>query len=279
MEPVRLHKLLAAWGIASRRAVEAMVAAGRIRVDGEPFTDPGRKVSPASRIEIDGRPVGPPAEPTAAPVVLAFHKPAGVLSSLADQFGRPTLRQFFPGPADTTSEVGRGRRRGRSLADPTGPMPVPPPAAARLYPIGRLDADSTGLLLMTNDGELTNRLLHPRYKVEKEYRVRFGGGALTAAELDRFAAGLTLDDGPTAPCRITPTGREECLVVLREGRKRQIKRMFAALGRQVTGLHRVRFGPIRLRNLPPGEARPLAPDEMRALLAAAGLDRPGRPRG
>lgn len=148
------------------------------------------------------------------------------------------------------------------------------PAAptTRLYPIGRLDADSTGLLLMTNDGELTNRLLHPRYKVEKEYRVRFDGGPLSATERERFTRGLELDDGPTAPCHLTPTGPGECLVVLREGRKRQIKRMFTVLGRRVTDLHRVRFGPIRLRNLPPGQARPLAPDEMQALLAAAGLE-------
>lgn len=360
MEPVRLHKLLAGWGIASRRAVEAMVAAGRIRVDGEPFTDPGRKIFPASRIEIDGRPVSPPGGTGAALVVLAFHKPAGVLSSLADQFGRPTLRQFVPGPggpeeeepparqggqgrasaspapngpttstsegplghhegergtflARTASEPANTRKRrpvGRhggprdtpafgnasGPADPTSATPLlrqdrpretsdspraaePAAPTTRLYPIGRLDADSTGLLLMTNDGELTNRLLHPRYKVEKEYRVRFDGGPLSADERDRFSRGLELDDGLTAPCRITPSGPGECLVVLREGRKRQIKRMFTALGRRVTGLHRVRFGPVRLRNLPPGEARPLAPDEIQALRSAAGLGRPAGPKG
>ncbi len=310
MEPVRLHKLLAGWGVASRRAVEAMILAGRIRVDGEVFTDPGRRVDPATcRVEVDGRPVGP--HRTATTVVMVFHKPAGVLSSLGDRFGRPTLADYFPGPE-------------------------------RLYPIGRLDSDSTGLLLMTNAGELTNRLLHPRYKVEKEYLVHVAGPPLTPAERDRFERGLELDDGRTAPCRLRPgepvfprkptrqdqpweswapsprhgfgfstpralpggrkpPGRPDgkasrpasktaperpslppiapaapalqvWRVTLREGRKRQIKRMFAALGRRVTALHRLRFGPIRLGTLPPGKARLLSERERRALWAAAGLE-------
>jgi 23S rRNA pseudouridine2605 synthase len=283
---IRLHKLLAGWGVASRRAVEAMILARRIRVDGEVFTDLGRRVDPAAcRIEIDGRPVTPPAANVS--VVMVFHKPAGVLSSLGDRFGRPTLADFFPGPE-------------------------------RLYPVGRLDSDSTGLLLMTNDGELTNRLLHPRYKVEKEYLVQVAGPPLTAAERARFEHGLDLEDGRTAPCHLRPILRKGAAdsptaspwvrraspqvpsrdrqarqkrtdaslpraaalcpptityrVILREGRKRQIKRMFAALDRRVVALHRIRFGPIRLGDLPPGRARPLSAEERRALLAAIGRE-------
>jgi len=239
MALVRLNKLLASWGLASRRAIEAMIAAGRIAVDGEVVADLGRVVDPeAVRIEVDGRPVGPP--PSREGLVIAFHKPAGVQSTLHDPFGRPTLKDHLP----------RDRR---------------------LFPIGRLDADSTGLLLATDIGELANRLLHPRYKVEKEYEVTIDGPPLSAPDQARFAAGILLDDGSTAPCRLEPIGRNGWRVVLREGRKRQIKRMFAFFDRQVLTLHRVRFGPIRLGTLRPGETRPLTPAERARLLELTGL--------
>ena len=234
-EKVRLHKLLAGWGLASRRTIEEWMLAGRVTVNGVPATAPGLVIVPADvQIKVDGKLVTAPDDTKAVPLVVALHKPAGVLTTLEDPHGRKTVAELLP-------------------------------AHTRLYPIGRLDLDSTGLLLATNDGELTNRLLHPRYKVEKEYRVRIAGDPLTDAECRTFAEGLELDDGPTAPCRIQRLSRQEYLVCLREGRKRQVKRMFQALDRKVLTLHRDRFGPIRLGSLKPGAWRPLTPEELREL--------------
>jgi 23S rRNA pseudouridine2605 synthase len=253
---VRLNKLLASWGLASRRTVETWITAGRVAVDGRLVEGQGLQVDPATvLITVDGRPVGPPAGEK-GPIVWAFHKPFDVLSSLADPHGGTLLTAFLP------------------------PQP-------RVYPIGRLDRDSTGLLLLTNDGDLTHRLLHPRFKVEKEYLVVIAPPALTHDERRRFAQGLGLEDGITAPCHIMPqrlapsSGTKESSptvseqsagvayrVILREGRKRQIRRMFAALDRRVVSLHRCRFGPIDLGDLAPGTWRPLTSSELTTLRQA-----------
>ncbi|HOY68374.1 MAG TPA: pseudouridine synthase [Candidatus Ozemobacteraceae bacterium] len=241
MEPVRLTKLLASWGLASRRTIEEWIEAGRIRLNGRTVDEQGVKADPdVDVIEVDGRRATPPA--TSARKYLALHKPVGFVSTMSDEHGRKALPDLLP----------RG-------------LP-------RLFPIGRLDLDSSGLLLMTDDGELANRLLHPRYKVEKEYRVTIEGAPLTAEERRRFTGGLELDDGLTAPCGLKETGKGVYLVTLREGRKRQIRRMCAVLGREVASLHRVRFGPIPLGDLKPGEIRSLSPAETKALRQAAGLE-------
>lgn len=239
-EPVRLLKLLAHWGLASRRSVETYIAAGRLKVDGEVVQDLGRKVDPDRvRIEFDGQVVTPPPA-SAQPTILVLNKPAGVVSTLSDPQGRPTVRDLLPGDR-------------------------------RLYPVGRLDLDSTGLLLVTDFGELSNRLLHPRYKVEKEYLVTVSGSSLTPDEYRRFTSGLPLEDGLTAPCHLERLGTGRYRVVLREGRKRQVKRMFEALDRRVLTLHRDRFGPIRVGSLPVGKTRPLTVDERQELLSLTGL--------
>ncbi len=239
----RLNKLLASWGIASRRGIEKMIGDDRIKVDGETVRDPGRQVDPSTAvISVDGRRVTAP-EPS-GPVVVAINKPAGVVSTLRDPFGRPTIRDFLP-------------------------------RSPRLFPIGRLDQDSTGLLLATDHGGLSNRLLHPRYKVEKSYQVRINGAPLSDDELERFRSGIILVDGTTAPCRISLSGGDSYRVDLREGRKRQIRRMFEALDRTVVSLHRTRFGPVDLGRLAPGSCRRLTTDETARLFEAAGLGKPG----
>ncbi|MFZ2960819.1 MAG: pseudouridine synthase [Candidatus Ozemobacteraceae bacterium] len=251
MEPVRLQKLLAGWGLASRRAIELWISEGRIKVDGELVQDLGRKVDPdAVRIEVDGRLVTRPGVlETEGRLVVALHKPIGVVSTLADTHGRPTVRDLLM------------------------------PKERRLFPIGRLDLDTSGLLLATDHGELANRLLHPRFKVDKEYDVHISGGLLSEPDRKIFANGMELDDGPTAPCKIEVTGAGRYRVILREGRKRQIRRMFSLLFRRVLQLHRVRFGPVRIGALFPGECRTLTPREVEALFEAVGLSSDEMARG
>ncbi|PKL42691.1 MAG: pseudouridine synthase [Candidatus Riflebacteria bacterium HGW-Riflebacteria-1] len=241
-EPVRIQKLLAGWGVASRRAIEKMIEEGRIEIDGEMLVEQGRFVDPDNPpvIKINGKQIRRPEQREHA--IYIFYKPIDVVTTLNDECGRKTIREFLP-------------------------------ADRRLYPIGRLDRDSTGLLLITDHGELTNRLLHPSYKVEKEYIVSLFDSPLTSAECAQFRSGVELDDGKTAPCELSQL--KESLtysVIIREGKKRQIRRMFASFGRQVKSLHRVRFGPIDLGNLRPGEIRPLSAKERSALLNAAGLN-------
>jgi 23S rRNA pseudouridine2605 synthase len=225
---LRLAKYLAHGGVASRRAAEEMIAAGRVAVGGEIVTDPARDVDESSRVEVDGRPVA--AEPRE---VWAVNKPTDVVS--------------------TASEPGR-RRAVTELVD----------SKRRLYPVGRLDADSTGLILLTNDGELANRLTHPRYGVPKAYRVRLARPP-TERELERLRSGVRLEDGPTTPAEVRRLGESEIEVTIREGRKRQVRRMAEAVGNEVTALERVRFGSLALGDLRRGEARRLADDEVRAL--------------
>lgn len=225
---MRLAKYLAHAGVASRRAAEGLIAAGRVRVGGEVVTDPARDVDEGSGVQVNGKPVAP--EPRE---VWALNKPAGVVSTASEPGKRPAVTE---------------------LVD----------SERRLYPVGRLDADSTGLILLTNDGELANRLTHPRYGVPKTYRVRLARRP-SDADLDRLRRGVRLEDGPTAPAEIRRHGEREIDVTLREGRKRQVRRMAEAVGNEVEGLTRIRIGSLELGDLRRGEARTVEPKEIAAL--------------
>lgn len=225
---MRLAKFLAHGGVASRRKAEEIVAKGLVTVGGEVVTDPARDVGEGDDVRVDGKPVTAEARE-----VWAVHKPLGVVS--------------------TAREPG-GRRAVVELVD----------SRARLYPVGRLDADSTGLLLLTNDGELANRLIHPRYEVPKAYRVELRRRP-SEDDLRRLASGVELDDGPTAPAEVRRLGEREIEVVLREGRNRQLRRMAEAVGNEVVALRRVRFGPIELSDLAEGSSRLLTLEEVETL--------------
>jgi 23S rRNA pseudouridine2605 synthase len=229
---VRLAKYLAHGGIASRRMSEKLIANGRVTVGGEVVTDPARDVGEGDDVRVDGSPVGAEARE-----VWAVNKPAGVVSTAKEPGSRPAVVSLVR-------------------------------SAARLYPVGRLDADSTGLILLSNDGELANRLTHPRYEVPKAYRVglRRPPGE---ADLRRLAGGVELEDGVTAPAEVRRVGEREIEIVLREGRNRQVRRMVEALGNEVVSLRRVRFGPIELGKLAQGEARRLSGREIAALRGGA----------
>ena len=239
---MRLAKYLAHAGVASRRAAERLIAEGRVTVGGEPVTDPARDVDESSAVAVDGQPVGGP-EPT---VVYALHKPAGVVSTARDPQGRPTVVQLVPDER-------------------------------RLYPVGRLDADTTGLLLLTNDGELANLLTHPRHEVPKAYRATVAGGTPRAAALRALREGVALEDGRTAPARVRPVGGGVLELTIAEGRKRQVRRMLEAVGHRVEALERVRFGPLALGDLAPGEHRRLTAAEVQRLRDSAGPGTMPRP--
>ena len=225
---MRLAKFLAHGGVASRRLSEKVIAQGRVTVGGEVVTDPARDVGVGDDVRVDGSPVG-----VEAREVWAVNKPAGVVSTAKEPGARPAVV---------------------SLVE----------SRARLYPVGRLDVDSTGLLLLTNDGELANRLTHPRYEVAKTARVELGRPP-SDADLRRLAEGVRLDDGPTAPAEVRRLGEREVEVVLREGRNRQLRRMAEAIDNRVRSLRRIRFGPVALGDLPEGAARPLTDDEIATL--------------
>jgi 23S rRNA pseudouridine2605 synthase len=199
-----------------------------VTVAGEKVTDPARDVDETSGVALGGKPVRP--EPRE---VWMLNKPAGVVS--------------------TAREPGR-RRAVVELVD----------SQRRLYPVGRLDADSTGLILLTNDGELANRLTHPRYGVERTYRVRLRRKT-TESQLRRLRGGVDLDDGPTGPARVHATSPRVIEVTIAEGRNRQVRRMVEAVGNQVVALARIRFGPLTLGTLPEGKARRLRAPELRRL--------------
>jgi 23S rRNA pseudouridine2605 synthase len=230
---VRLAKYLAHGGVASRRKAEEIVAKGVVTVGGEIVTDPARDVDDGSDVRVNGAPVG--AERREVWVV---NKPAGVVS--------------------TAREPGE-RRAVVELVD----------SRARLYPVGRLDADSTGLLLLTNDGALANRLTHPRYEVAKTYRARLAK-SVREAELTSLRDGVELEDGPTAPAEVRQVSEREIEIVLRQGRNRQARRMVEAVGNRVVALQRIGFGPLRLGRLHEGDSRRLNQKEVDELRAAGG---------
>jgi 23S rRNA pseudouridine2605 synthase len=237
---VRLGKFLAHAGAASRRGAERLVAEGRVTVRGEVVTDPAREVDESSEVALDGHPLAP--EPLE---VYALNKPAGVVSTARDTHGRPTVVQLV-----------RSRRR--------------------LYPVGRLDADTTGLILLTNDGELAERLTHPRYGVRKVYRARVRPQRVSPRALRALREGVELEDGVTAPARVRQPRPGVLEITIREGRKRQVRRMCEAVGHRVVELERVAFGPLGLRGLRQGQSRRLTKAEIERLRQAA--DRRG-PRG
>jgi 23S rRNA pseudouridine2605 synthase len=230
---MRLAKYLAHAGVASRRAAETLIVAGRVRVDGELVRDPARDVDEQNRVAVDGRELSG----AEAPVVYALHKPLGTLSTAHDPGGRPTVVELIP------------ERR-------------------RLYPVGRLDADSSGLILLTNDGALANHLTHPRYEVPKTYRVRVTRAPVSERALSALRGGVELEDGPTAPASARRLrGGDELELTIREGRNRQVRRMCEAVGHPVLSLQRIAFGSLRLGALAVGEHRRLGERELEALRA------------
>ncbi len=231
---MRLAKFLAHGGVASRRAAERIVANGRITVDGKVVTDPARDVDEDSDVRVDGSPVG-----TEAHEVWALNKPAGVVSTAKEPGERPAVVE---------------------LVD----------SSARLYPVGRLDAESTGLLLLTNDGELANRLTHPRYGVSKVYRAQLKKPP-GDRDLRALRSGVELEDGPTAPAEVTRVGEREVEILVREGRNRQVRRMVEAVGNRVVALQRIRFGSLQLGRLALGGSRRLSEGEIARLWKDAEL--------
>ena len=237
METEPLLKVLTAAGAGSRRKMADAIRQNRVSVNDEPVTDFRHPVSTATnRIAIDGRAVDLSPGPA---VTLMLHKPEDVVSTLSDERGRRKVTDLLP-------------EKYRRL---------------RLYPVGRLDQDSTGLILMTNDGDLTYRLTHPRFEHEKEYLV-YIEGSLTAEEKRKLERGLQLNDGMTHPARVgkAATPPFNYRITLHEGRKRQVRRMFARLGHHVLALKRIRVGNLVLGNLPEGKTRELSAREVRALL-------------
>jgi 23S rRNA pseudouridine2605 synthase len=230
---MRLAKYLAHAGVASRRAAEVLILAGRVSVDEEVVRDPARDVDDSHSVAVDGRPLAG----AESRVVYALHKPVGVLSTAHDARGRPTVLDLLP-------EEHR-----------------------RLYPVGRLDADSSGLILLTNDGELAHRLTHPSFEVPKAYRARVAGGNVGEAALRALRDGVTLDDGVTAPATVRRVSPDVLELIIHEGRNRQVRRMCDAIGHPVIDLERVRFGPLRLAGLASGAHRRLTLAEVEQLRA------------
>jgi 23S rRNA pseudouridine2605 synthase len=241
--PERLQKILARAGFGSRRASEALIAAGRVRVNGEVAVLGDRADPETDRIEVDGAVVG------IRPGLVHYliNKPAGVVTTASDPQGRPTVVGLVP-------------------------------AEPRVFPVGRLDADTEGMLLLTNDGELAHRLTHPSFGVDKEYLADVEGRP-TRGALRRLREGIELEDGPTAPAKVSLVGDRLLRITIHEGRKRQVRRMCEAVGLPVRRLVRVRIGPIADRRLAPGEWRALEPDEVRALERAAASPSSGERRG
>jgi 23S rRNA pseudouridine2605 synthase len=229
---VRLAKFLAHGGVASRRRAEEIIGKGVVTVGGEVVKDPARDVGEGDDVRVNGMLV-------AAEVreVWAVNKPAGVVSTAREPGSRPAVVELV----DTT---------------------------ARLYPVGRLDADSTGLLLLTNDGQLANQLTHPRYEVPKTYRARLRK-PIADRDLERLRNGVELEDGKTGPAEVRRLGKNEIEVTLREGRNRQVRRMLEAVGNEVAALRRVAFGPLALGSLPIGKARRLSDGEISELRDAS----------
>ena len=230
---MRLAKYLAHAGVASRRAAEQLIASGRVAVKGEIVTDPARGVGEETPVSVDGRPIRGP-EPR---VLYALNKPVGVVSTAHDNHRRRTVLDLVPA---------------RGL---------------RLYPVGRLDADSSGLILLTNDGELANRLTHPSFEVPKTYRARLGGGPVGERALDALRHGVALEEGTTAPALARRVRADVLELTIHEGRNRQVRRMCEAVGHPVLELRRIAFGPLRLGGLKEGAYRRLAADEIESLRA------------
>jgi 23S rRNA pseudouridine2605 synthase len=229
----RLQKVLAATGYGSRRVCEDLIAAGRVTVNGT-VAVLGRRVDPdVDRVEVDGAPIG--VRPGL--VYYLLNKPIGVITTARDTHGRQTVLDLVP-------------------SDP------------RVFSVGRLDVDTEGLLLLTNDGQLANRIAHPSHGIEKEYLVEVRGGPVSAGALRSLREGVELDDGLTAPARVSQPEPGILRLVIHEGRNRQVRRMCDAVGYPVQRLVRTRIGPLVDRSLRPGHWRDLTTDEWRALTEA-----------
>jgi 23S rRNA pseudouridine2605 synthase len=227
---VRLQKFLAQAGVASRRACEELIVAGRVTINGKPATELGVRVDAArDDVRVDGKRIR-----RAAAEWFALHKPRGYMSTRSDPEGRRTLYELVP------------------------------PRMRRLFYVGRLDFDSEGLVLLTNDGDVAHRLLHPRYGIDREYDVELDR-AVDDDALQQLRRGVQLDDGRARAHTVRRKGGNRVVLTLREGRKREVRRMFAELGYDVKRLRRVRYGPIRLDDLPLGEWRALEEREVAAL--------------
>jgi 23S rRNA pseudouridine2605 synthase len=237
---VRLVKFIATAGVASRRASEELIRAGRVTVNGQPVTDPARDVTEADAVSFDGEPVHQPDER----LVYALNKPIDVVSTARDPQGRPTVVSLVP-------ETGR------------------------LYPVGRLDADSSGLILLTNDGELAHRLTHPRFEVPKTYLATVTRAPVGERALRQLRVGVELEDGRTAPARVRRLQADRLEITIHEGRNRQVRRMCEAVGHPVRALERVGFGPLKLGRLPSGGYRRLSDAEIAQLSAGSGAHRSG----
>lgn len=238
---MRLNRFLAQGGVASRRRSEAIIAAGRVTVNGRPVDDPARAVEAGDDVRVDDRPVRLPGRHRHA----VLHKPTGVLTTLDDPQGRPTVADYLRGSGE------------------------------RLYPAGRLDRDTTGLVFLTDHGDLAYRITHPKHHLPKHYLALVEGWMADAA-LARLTEGVDLDDGPARALharRVAGDLRSSVIrLVLGEGRKRQVRRMCRVVGNPVRCLHRDAIGPLRLGDLAEGALRDLTPDEVTALLDAVGLD-------
>ena len=233
---MRLARYLAHAGVASRRAAEGLIADGHVSVDGDVVTDPARDVGDASAVEVDGHAVA-----TEPREVWLVNKPAGVVSTASDTHGRAIVTDLVE-------------------------------SERRLYPVGRLDAATTGLILLTNDGELANRLTHPRYGIERVYRARVEPAPVPERALRRLREGVDLEDGRTSPAGARQPSPGVLELTIAEGRKRQVRRMCEAVGHPVVELERVAFGPLRLGALAPGQARLLTPAEVERLRKTAESD-------
>lgn len=242
MEPsqIRLQKYLADAGIASRRHCEELIRAGRVRLNGETVQAAGTKVTPGvDQVQLDGADVVPR---TSGHAYYLFSKPAGCLVTASDPRNRSTIYDFLQGIPE------------------------------RVVPVGRLDLDSEGLLLLTNDGEMAHRLMHPRFTVEKEYHV-WVTSRLDDESLAQLRSGVEIDEGMTRPAKVELLARDRrtIRVIITEGRKRQVRQMMAAVGTEVTRLVRVREGSLQLGSLAPGTWRPLTDTEIAALRHETGL--------
>jgi len=246
-EGVRLQKALAAAGVASRRASEELIVKGKVRVNGKVVTELGSRINPLEdMVSVDGRPI----QMDPDRVYIAFHKPRGVVSTMKDENGRPCLADYFLG-------------------------------FDRVFNVGRLDSETTGILLMTNDGELANQLAHPSFGVQKVYFAKVRG-QITRAEMTKLTEGVKLEDGLSKAdaAKVVDQNEQSSLVELsmHSGKNRVVRRMFEEIGFPVLDLTRKSFGPLRLGNLKPGQYRELGKLEVSSLMEAAQSSEKARKR-
>lgn len=227
----RLQKIIAQAGFCSRRAAEKLIISGKVSVDGKIITQLGAKADSNQKIVVDGKILTSDAEK----IYILLNKPRGYVSTVKDERGRRTIIDLL----------------GENFKN-------------RVYPVGRLDLNSEGLILLTNDGDLTNALIHPRFEVKKTYRAKISG-TITEEKLDLLRAGIELDDGLTAPAEIYRLDKDLIEITIHEGRNRQVRRMFAAIGCDVKRLRRIKFANLTLDGLKVGKFRELTAEEVEKL--------------